>query len=81
MDGLLNSIDSSNLAHQAYVRILQDRLSNAFEQCKPRIFPDGNQWCCLYGESIQEGVSGFGETPVKAVSDWENNFYNQKLKP
>ncbi len=79
MDGLLNSTDSANLSQQAYISFIQSRFSSAFDQCKPRIFPDGDQWCCLYGENIQEGVSGFGGTPAKAVFDWDNNFWNQTL--
>lgn len=28
---------------------------------------DGNQWCFVWGENIQEGVAGFGSTPEDAV--------------
>lgn len=34
---------------------------------KPKIYKDGNKWCCLYGENIQEGVAGFGVNPMNAV--------------
>lgn len=34
---------------------------------KPRVFIDGNQWCVLYGENLQDGVCGFGDTPRLAV--------------
>lgn len=44
---------------------------------KPRLFVDGNQWCALYGENIQEGVAGFGDTPEKAFEDFNNNFSGQ----
>lgn len=44
---------------------------------KPRIFIDGDQWCVLYGEDIQGGVCGFGDTPMKAV--W--NFNEAWHKP
>jgi len=44
---------------------------------KPRIFKDGNKWCVLYGENIQDGVAGFGETPLKAILDFNNSF-NEK---
>jgi len=40
----------------------------------PRLFLDGNQWCALYGENLQEGIAGFGETPQLAVTDFNNNF-------
>ena len=34
---------------------------------KPRLFADGNQWCALYGEDLQSGICGFGDTPEKAA--------------
>lgn len=30
-------------------------------------YPDGNQWCVLWGENLQEGVAGFGDTPYLAI--------------
>ena len=37
---------------------------------KPRIFIDGSMWCVLYGENLQDGVAGFGETPELAVFEF-----------
>lgn len=34
---------------------------------KPKIYLDGDTWCCLYGENLQDGISGFGENPMNAV--------------
>ena len=34
---------------------------------KPALAKDGNMWCALFGENLQEGVAGFGETPAKAM--------------
>lgn len=34
---------------------------------KPKLSRDGNQWCALYGENIQEGVAGFGASPQAAM--------------
>lgn len=42
---------------------------------KPKIFKDGNQWCVLYGENIQEGVCGFGDSPMKAVCAFNKAFH------
>ncbi len=44
---------------------------------KPKIFKDGNKWCCLYGENLQEGIAAFGETPMNAIYE----FYNVLFKP
>ena len=41
---------------------------------KPKIFIDGNQWCVLYGENIQDGICGFGETPRLAIFDFNKSF-------
>ena len=80
METLLTQSDSSWVA-QAIINSLNSRHAPCVEQLRPRIFPDGNKWCCLYGENIQNGVAGFGDTPVAAVGDFENNFWNQKLNP
>lgn len=54
-----------------------------FVLLKPKLYPDGNMWCALYGENIQEGVAGFGETPEKAAQAfdlaWLNSRANARL--
>lgn len=34
---------------------------------KPALSRDGDMWCALFGENLQEGVAGFGLTPAKAM--------------
>lgn len=46
---------------------------------RPRIFPDGTAWCALYGEDLQAGVAGFGDTPEAACADFDKNWSGQKL--
>ena len=47
---------------------------------KPKLSIDGNQWCALYGENLQDGVAGFGESPAKAMLEfdraWETPLKN-----
>ena len=38
---------------------------------RPRIFMEGNSWCALYGENIQDGVAGFGDSPEAAMADFD----------
>jgi hypothetical protein len=45
---------------------------------KPRIFVDGDQWCVLWGENLQDGIAGFGESPTLAVYDF-NKAWHKKL--
>jgi len=50
-----------------------------FMLLKPRMFPDGNQWCALYGENLQEGVAGFGDTPEQAAIAFDIAWLNEKV--
>lgn len=35
---------------------------------------DGNQWCVLYGENLQEGIASFGDTPEQAMWRFDEAF-------
>lgn len=48
------------------------------QMLKPRIFVDGDQWCVLYGDNLQEGICGFGDTPISAVIAF-NDAWNLKV--
>lgn len=37
----------------------------------PRLSIDGDQWCALYGENLQDGVAGFGDSPADAMWDFD----------
>lgn len=46
---------------------------------RPALSADGNQWCALYGENLQEGVAGFGDTPAAAMYAFDDAWLNEKL--
>ena len=37
-------------------------------------FKDGNKWCVLYGDDLMTGISGFGDTPLKACHDFDKAY-------
>lgn len=43
-----------------------------------RIFKDGDKWCVLMGENLQEGIAGFGKTIPDALYSlseaWESQY-------
>ena len=41
---------------------------------RPALYPDGNQWCALYGSDLQSGVAGFGDSPAMAMDDFDTNW-------
>lgn len=49
-----------------------------FYLLRPEVFPEGNQWCALYGQDIQIGVAGFGETPDAAARQFDIAWLNAK---
>lgn len=42
---------------------------------RPSLSIDGNQWCALYGENLQDGVAGFGSSPANAMADFDRNWW------
>lgn len=43
----------------------------------PKITKDGNQWCVLCGDNLQEGIAGFGNTIYAAILDFNSQFYKE----
>lgn len=54
-------------------------LSSPHAVFKPKVYPDGNQWCALYGDDLMMGVCGFGDTPAEACADFDKNWKTQTL--
>jgi len=52
-----------------------EELKRPFFLLKPRVYPDGNQWCALLGENLQDGVAGFGYSPDAATRDFDRQWY------
>jgi hypothetical protein len=70
----------SEVQHQQkMVNLTTETEYKLVEMLKPSIYKDGDQWCVLYGEDLQDGVAGFGETPYKAVLDFNRNWDKNKL--
>lgn len=38
---------------------------------RPSLSIDGNKWCALYGENLQDGIVGFGDSPADAMWDFD----------
>lgn len=63
----------------------QDFCSAAMEMARPAVIfrpilsRDGDQWCFLLGENLQEGVAGFGNTPCAAALAFDQAFYKETV--
>lgn len=49
-------------------------MQDAHVLMRPEIYIDGDQWCALYGENLQEGVAGFGDSPIAAMVDFDKSW-------
>ena len=69
-------VEEYEILNEQYAAALETR-----EPCvrfRPRIFLDGNKWCVLYGDNLQDGVAGFGDSPDLAMLDF-NAAWSRKL--
>ena len=48
---------------------------------RPTLSIDGNQWCALYGDDLQSGVGGFGDSPAEAMYDFDRQWVTKLQSP
>ena len=60
-------------AQQAYQQVAEC-LTDASVMYRPNLSIDGNKWCALYGDNLQDGVAGFGDSPAAAMQDFNKNW-------
>lgn len=41
---------------------------------RPSLSIDGTKWCALYGDNLQDGVAGFGDSPDLAMRDFDKQW-------
>ncbi len=62
---------------QAIIIIKDEYQITAIEQRRPSVIfrpsltIDGNGWCALYGDNLQDGVAGYGATPDAAMRSFD----------
>jgi len=67
----------SQEVQNCYQQAAMDQAQVAWRQMKwavvlgARIYLDGDQWCVLHGDNMMTGIFGCGDTPEKAIEDFE----------
>ncbi len=51
-----------------------ETLPQSVHALHPLLFKDGNSYCCVLGPDRQAGIFGVGDTPGKALWDWDMNL-------
>ena len=81
-----NAAQMAAMAAEAALQVENKRMETEEERqrpfitMRPKMRPDGNQWCALYGDDLQGGVAGFGDTPDAASRDLDKNWLMQTLQ-
>lgn len=70
-------LDASHAIHMMQVAFQEaaGMLASPSAIYRPSIAIDGNKWCALYGDNLQEGVAGFGDSPAQAMADFDRNWF------
>lgn len=58
----------------------QERLRPSM-RLRPSLSIDGNKWCALYGENLQDGVAGFGNSPAEAYEAFDRAWFKKLENP
>ena len=73
-------VGQSTLLDEMLKRIDALKELDLIQKLKPNFSKDGDQYCYLYGENLQEGIAGFGNTTAEAMSDFYRAFWNDTAK-
>jgi hypothetical protein len=65
---------AANMAREE-VRIIAAEYARPSVVWKPKLYVDGNQWCALLGDNLQDGVAGFGDSPAEAMWDFDKQWF------
>lgn len=68
----------SQLADEMQINLTEQRMFQTLTALNPNFSKDGNQFCYLYGENLQVGIAGFGNTVYEAMVSFCNAFWTQK---
>ena len=75
--------DTSHYDHTLFLERLRAAETESdfklFSMLNPKLFIDGDCWCCLWGTDLQTGIAGFGKSPIKAIQQWNAEWYNAAL--
>lgn len=59
---------------QEQIGIVGMEMSRPAVLYRPAISIDGDKWCALYGDDLQSGCAGFGDSIAEAMADFDKNW-------
>lgn len=79
-EAVQTALRDANLSHYATqaaesVRQAASEYERPSVLFRPKLAPDGNAWIALYGDDIQSGVCGCGDSPAEAMRAFDSAWY------
>jgi hypothetical protein len=70
----MNAIAHAASMTQASFQMMAAAYLDPHVRYKPKLIRDGDKWCALLGDNVQEGVAGFGTSPREAMYDFDKEW-------
>ena len=67
-------MDSTSYWNQMYANAIEGGRPFILMAHNIKMSIDGDKWCALFGENIQDGIAGFGESPDLAAWDFDKQW-------
>ncbi len=75
-DGAMNSFHSEQV-RTAFMELAYD-LGRPSRTMKPRVYVAAHGgWCAVYGDDVQSGVVGYGDTPEAACQAFDKEWVSK----
>ena len=75
--GIENVFSTAGMLATQAVNILESSYNRPSAVYRPKLTLDGNSWIALYGDDLQVGCSGHGDSPDAAMWDFDKNWHKK----
>ena len=81
-DAVFRQFDISHLVNQVQnvVSSVEFELVRPSVISRPKLSMDGAEWCALYGDNLQDGCAGFGQSPCEAMAAFDKAWRESVAK-
>ena len=78
-DAIYNAVRDADIGHHFNMAAQQSSqdMTTPHVLMRPSLRIDGNKWMAHYGEDLQNGVAGFGDSPSEAMADFDREWWKK----
>ena len=76
-DGIENTFSLCAMLAQEAIGIMRNSYDRPSAVYRPTLSMDGNSWIALYGDNLQTGCVGTGDSPDAAMWDFDRAWHKK----